>query len=271
MQKRYPKHFLLVPIVLVCLVIGVGAITSAQSRYIDDVGLLTASEGQDLRRRLDQISEAHSFDVVIAVVGALPYGPAHLYAADLFEKLGFGYGDGRDGAILLLAMQERDLGFAALGSGITTFTPQGQEYLDTLFLPDLQSDRYFQGFLAFVDGVDDFLTMAEAGTPYLSGYIPLAASERRSYQMTAIGASLFVALIAAFITAQIARGQLKSVRQQQYAQGYIRQGSLHVEISRDLFLYRNLRREERQETSKKSGGSFKTSSGRSATGHSKKF
>lgn len=270
MEKRCWKHYLLALTLLLCLVVRMGDVVAAQSRYIDEVGLLTMSEGQELRRRLDQISEAHKFDVVIAVVRNLPYGPAHLYAADLFENRGFGFGHDLDGAILLLAMEGRDLGFAALGSGLTTFTPRGQEYLDQLFLPDLQNDRYFQGFLAFADGVDDFLTMAEARTPYNSGNIPVSTAERRSYQLTAIGAGLLFALLAAFITAQVTKGQLKSVRQEHYAHSYIRPGSLQVETSRDIFLYRNLRREKKPEP-KKGGGSFKTSSGRSATGHSRKF
>ncbi|MCK9524931.1 MAG: TPM domain-containing protein [Limnochordia bacterium] len=268
-DKRLTSGWFFLLIVLLALGASTSCATAAP-RYIDEVGLLSPTQNLELRQRLDQVSEAHRFDVVVAVVRDLDYRAAHLYAADLFEDRGFGYGPGEDGAILLLAMAERDFGFAALGSGIGAFTPAGQEYLDKLFLPDLREDHYFEGFLAFANAVDDFLVMADGGTPYDSGNIPLLASERRAYQLIAVGASLFIALLAALITAQIAKSQLKSIRQQQYAHDYMRKDSLVVATSRDIFLYRNVTR-QKKEQNKKGGGSFTTSSGRKATGHSGKF
>ena len=268
-EKYWFKTWLLYLTVLLCLGGITGSVTAA-SRYIDEVGLLSAAEGQELRARLDQVSEAHQFDVVVAVVQDLDWREAHLYAADLFEERGFGYGPGRDGAILLLAMEDRDFGFAALGSGLTAFTPAGQQYLDKLFLPDLKADRYYQAFLAFAHGVDDFLTMAKAGTPYDSGSIPLLPSERRSYQIKALGISLVAALLAALITAQYHKAKLKSVREEEYAHSYIREGSMVLQNKRDIFLYRHTTR-TRREPKSKGGKSFTTSSGRKATGHSGKF
>jgi len=270
MNGKRKSLWLVTLLLLLCLSLKASDVYAASPRLIDEVGLLSSREAQEIRSRLDQVSEAHQFDVVIAVVQRLGYQPAHLYAADFFETRGFGYGEGKDGAILLLAMAERDLGFAALGSGIYAFTSAGQEFLDKWFLPDLERDRFYEGLLAFTAAVDDFLIMAEAGTPYDVGNIPLLPSERRGYQRIAFISSLVVALLIALITAEVTRSKLKSVRQQQYAQDYIREGSMKLKHSRDLFLYRNLRRVKIEE--KKSGGqSFTTSSGRKATGHSKKF
>ena len=266
-EKYWFKTWLLYLTVLLCL--GITGSVTAASRYIDEVGLLSAAEGQELRARLDQVSEAHQFDVVVAVVQDLDWREAHLYAADLFEERGFGYGPGRDGAILLLAMEDRDFGFAALGSGLTAFTPAGQQYLDKLFLPDLKADRYYQAFLAFAHGVDDFLTMAKAGTPYDSGSIPLLPSERRSYQIKALGISLVAALLAALITAQYHKAKLKSVREENMP--IVTSGKAYgAAKQRDIFLYRHTTR-TRREPKSKGGKSFTTSSGRKATGHSGKF
>ncbi|HBG00031.1 MAG TPA: hypothetical protein DDW87_00450 [Firmicutes bacterium] len=270
-EKRCIKQWPLLLILLLCLGARAPYVTAAPSRYIDEVGILSAAEGQQLRQRLDQLSEAHQFDVVVAVVRDLDYREAHLFAADLFEERGFGYGPAKDGAILLLAMAERDFGFAALGFGLTAFTPAGQEYLDKLFLPDLKENRYSQAFLAFADGVDDFLTMAKRGTPYDSGNIPLLDWERNNYRITALAVSLVVALLAALTTAQIHRGKLKSLQEQTYAHSYIRQGSMVVGTSRDVFLYRTLTRQRREQQKSKGGKSFTTSSGRRSTGHSGKF
>jgi uncharacterized membrane protein YgcG len=99
------------------------------SRFIDNEGLLALEQAAPLNNKLDKISERHQFDVVVAVVSTLRGREASLYAADFFEQNGFGYGENLDGAILLLATEDRDFCFAALGFGIKAFTPAGQSIL----------------------------------------------------------------------------------------------------------------------------------------------
>lgn len=263
------RSYLFLVLVLLFVIGSTLSVSAAQSRYIDQVGVLSAAEAREIRVRLDQVSKIHNFDVVIAVVGDLLYGPAHLYAADLFEEWGFGLGFDQDGAILLIAMEDRDMGFAALGYGITVFTSEGQDYLDKLFLPALKEDRYFDAFSNYIDGVDDFLNMAKAGTPYVHGNIPTLDWERRDRQRKSIAISIIVGAIVAFVVAQSARRKLKSVYEQQHANVYLVDGSMRVRSTRDIFLYRNLSKVQKEE--KSSDKSFRTSSGRDATGHSSKF
>jgi len=243
-------------------------------RFIDDEGLLTQEQAEELTYRLNEISERHQFDTVVAVVPALDGREARLYAADFFEQNGFGYGEDLDGAILLLATEDRDFGFASLGYGLTAFTPAGQEYLGKLFLPYLREDMYYEAFMAYADAVDDFLTKAEAGAPYDQENIPLTASERSEYRLFAVVASLVLALAIALIVTLIWKMQLKSVVKQDHAQAYVREGSMVLASKNDIFLHRQVRRQQRVEKDKSGsgkGGSFKTSSGRSATGRSGKY
>lgn len=242
-----------------------------RNRYLDEVGLLTWEQTQEINRRLNEISDRYEFDVVIAVNHDLPYGPAHLYAADYFEELGFGYDSGLDGAILFLAMQGRELGFASLGYGLAVFTDKGQDYLDKLFLPQLKNNRFYEAFLSYTDAVEDFLQMAELGTPYDRGNIPLLAEERRQLQLIAIGVSLLIGLIVAFGTAQFQKGKLRSRLEEYDANQYISPGSLILADKSQMFMYRNLSKVVKGESSSAGSKSFSTSSGSKATGHSKKF
>lgn len=261
---------LVVSLVVVCtFLLAVPALSAPiQPRYVDQVGLLNSVQTRELTSYLDGISNRQGFDVVIAVVDDLDYRDPVVFALDFFEENGFGYGPNEDGAILLLAMAERDFAFAAVGYGVYAFTEQGQVYLDKLFLPELRESRYFEAFVAFADAVDDFLIMAKNGTPYTAGNIPLTPEEEAQRRNLAIGASLVVAFLFALITTLVERGKLKSVWEEKYAEQYIKAGSLVLAGQRDVFLYRHVAREAKAE---KESSSKTSSSGRSGTGHSGKF
>lgn len=276
-KKKGPAIFFFMVIILLIVPAFSGIAYAAERElplFVDTVGVLTEKEAEALTKRLEEVSQDHDFDVVVVVLPELEGYGAHLYAADFFESNGFGQGDKLDGAILLLATEERDFGFASLGYGLEVFTPTGQKYLDQLFLPHLKEDQYFEAFMSFADGVDDFLVQAEAGSPYDTGNIPVSAKEVNKRRSAALFISLVLAFFIALFVTMGWKGQLKSVRSQDRAANYIRKGSLVLAKQKDIFLYQHVIRTERVKEEKTSGGggsSFKTSSGRSATGHSGKY
>jgi len=240
-------------------------------RYIDETGLLTASEARELTAKLDAISERHEFDVVVAVVESLGGKNVRLYAADFYEQKGFGFGRNLDGIILLLSMEYREYAFVTTGYGLKAFTDPGQVYLEKLFLPYLKADDYFTAFMAFADAADDFLIKAEAGAPYGAGNIPLTPTEKNKYRLYAAIGSLVLGLIIALTVTGIWRSQLKSVGRENLAQAYIRPGSMVVTARRDIFLHRHVTKTARPKNTSSGGGSFKSSSGRSFSGRSGRF
>ena len=246
------------------------------SRLTDDMDVLTDDQEAQLLAKLDEISERQKFDVVVAVVPALDNREARLYAVDFFEENGFGYDGTQDGAILLLATADRDFGFASQGYGLKVFTDEGQMYLDKLFLPDLKEDRYFEAFMAFADGVDDFVNQAKAGTPYDTGNIPKTKQEITQGHVINLAVSLIGALIIAWFVTKRWKAQLKSVAVKTNAAQYVRPGSLVITGHNDVFLYSNVsstRRVQESDSGGRSsgGGSFSSSSGSSSTGHSGKY
>ena len=240
-------------------------------RFIDDQGLLTEEQAQQLTAKLDELSEAHQFDLVIAVVPELDNREARLYAADFYEQNGFGYNTDLSGIILLLAAQDRDFGFAFFGFGEEAFTDSGQDYLEAAFVPYLSDDDYYGAFMAFGNAVDELLIQAEAGTPYDAGNIPLTAAQISQYRLYGVITSLVLALIIALTVTLVWKSQLVSVRRQDLAHAYIGAGGVNVTNSKDIFLHRQVHKEKRKVESKGGGGSFKTSSGRSAGGRSGKY
>ncbi|MDR1620505.1 MAG: TPM domain-containing protein [Clostridiales bacterium] len=239
-------------------------------RFIDKEGLLTLEQADTLKNQLDEISERHQFDVVVAVVSSLNGREASLYAADFFDRNGFGYGENLDGAILLIATENRDFGFAALGFGIKAFTPAEQEYLDKLFVPYLKNNQYYDAFMAYADAADAILTRTAAGLPYDEGNIPTLPSETVKYRLYGVGIGLLLALIIATMVTSGWKRQLISVRKENFAHAYIRENSMVLTGRRDIFLYRHVQKVQRVHNNS-GGGTATNSSGRAFSGHSGKY
>jgi uncharacterized protein len=263
--------------ILLLALIPPGAAHAAEDspRFIDEERLLSASRAAELNAKLDEISDWHRFDTVVAVVRSLGGKDARVFAADYYEQKGFGFGDGRDGIILLLATEYRDFAFVTTGYGLYAFTDAGQEYLERLFLPHLRENDYFGAFMAFADAVDDFMEKAEAGAPYDRGNIPsMTAEQKNNARLWSAIAGLIVALIVPAIVTGIWKSKLKTVRKQDYANAYIREGSMALTVQQEVFLYRNVSKTVREKSSNGSSGSsgsFKSSSGSDYSGRSGKY
>lgn len=291
MKTKYRVFLVLSITILATLLITIGQAYAATDlervpagdrlpRFVDDKNLLTQAQARELTAKLDEISERHKFDTVVAVVHSLKSGSikgreARLYAIDFFEQNGFGFGNDLDGIVLLLATEDRDFGFATTGYGFTAFTDAGQEYLEKLFLPHLKKDNYFEAFMAFADGVDDFVTKAKAGKPYAAGNIPLTYEELMEYRIWSVIGSLLLGWLIALIVVTPWELELRSLRKDFFANVYIREGSMALSRSKDILLFSNVTMSPRVKNDSSSGGgssgSFRSSSGRSATGRSGKY
>lgn len=213
-------------------------------RLVDMADLLTDSEEADLTGLLDEISTRQQVDVVVVTVGSMEGKTAMEYADDYYDENGYGFGDGRDGILFLISMEDRDWYISTSGYGITAVTDAGREYMAENFLDDLSAGEYAAAFTSFANQCDDYLTQAKTGEAYDVDNIPL---DPVSY----FAGSFMIAFVIAFVIALIATGimrlKLKSVFSRSEADDYVKQGSMQLTKQSDLFLYRQVNRRKREE------------------------
>ena len=249
-------------ILIVCMTTAISA--ASMPRLVDGADLLTDSEEITLLSMLDEISERQMLDVVIVTTNTLEGKSPMAYADDFYNYNGYGFGASYDGVLLLVSMEDRDWWISTCGYGITAFTDYGIDCLADRFLSDLGSGYYADAFGIFAEGCDEYITLARNGKPFDISAEPFDASG-------AMMIAVVIGLIAAFIVTASMKGQLKSVRQQS-AGSYLKQDSMRITDSRDLYLYRNVSRVRRQTESSGGGSSTHTSSsGRSHGGGGGKF
>ena len=79
-------------------------------RVNDSAEVLTEDEDSELEASLEELSLRQSFDVTIATIDSLEsegYTSIEEYADDLYDYCQFGYGENRDGVLLLVSIGDR--------------------------------------------------------------------------------------------------------------------------------------------------------------------
>lgn len=263
MKKRIVP-IILALLVLLCLAVPTLAaegFDDSFSRVMDGANLLTESERADLAGRLEQLRDRVHMDVAIVTVTSLDGKSVRQYADDFYDTCGYGYGSNRDGLLLLINMEDRDWYISTCGSAITAFTDAGIDYIGDQIVPDLSNGDYAAAFDCFIRLCDRFVEQANTGAPYDRGNLPREP-------LSAVW--IVIALVAGFVVAQIVvggmKGQLRSVRAQSSAAGYVRANSLQLDRSQERFLYHTVTKTPRPKQNSSSGSSTHTSSSGSTHG-----
>lgn len=234
--------------------------TDEYYRLMDMASLLSDADVDSLTAKLDELSLRQKMDVVIATTNTLEGKSVVEYADDLYDYCSFGYGANRDGQILVISMEDNDWYISTCGYGITAFTDAGIEYIGEQIVPYL-SDKDFAGaFAAYITLCDEFITQARTGKPYDIGSLP-----RKPLSPVWILVCLIIGLMLSFVTVGKMKAKLTTVRAQAAANSYMKNGSMNITDSREMFLYKNVTRTKR--SSESSGGGSSTHTSSSGTSH----
>ena len=230
---------------------------------LDDAGLLTQEERTELNRLARQITETYSCAVYIGTVEDMrDYGYRDIFefAYEVYHQMKLGYGEDREGMILMLSMDDRD--FATFFYGDKThyaFNSYGQEKLEGYFLNDLSRNRWYDGFRDYLEAVDSFLAKAQSGRPVRRSALPFAIL------------IIVIAMIPAAVTTTLVWKKMNHVQRQSSAAHYTVAGSLNL-IRQHETLVRHTTTRHRIESSSGSGSSGSRSrSGGGGSGRSGKF
>lgn len=238
-------------------------------RFQNPDGILSGDEAEQLNEQLDEISHSQNFDVTAALVNSLNGESVESYADGLYDDCDFGYGDDRDGVLLLVSLEDHDWYISTCGYGITAFTDAGIQYIGEQIRPQLADGEYLEALETYAELCDDFITQAENGEAYDVDHMP-----RKPLSVIWLGISFAVGLGGALLSVGTMKSQLKSVGMQREARNYVRPGSLQVTTRGDYFLYRTISRREKPKPKSSGGGGSSThtsSSGRTHGGGGGKF
>lgn len=232
-------------VVVLCLSLTVSAFAASGADIYDEADLLTTQEETQLAGKLTEISGEFDAQIVVMTVSSTG-GNIDAYIEEQYDSMNMGYGENRDGVLLLVCMDDREYRILSNGYAGEAIGPSQIDAIGDAIVSDLSDGAY----------VDAFSTFADQCAYYLEGYL-------NGFPFN-VGKNLIVALIvgvvAGIVVAFVLKKQLKSVRQQKQANVYIKSGSMQITTRRDLFLYREVSR-TKKDTSKSSGSGSSRSVG----------
>ena len=259
---------------------GVGGLHDPSlPRVVDGADLLDAEEEGLLAERIAKLTDDYDIDAVILTVYGRDTEDIVAYADDYYDYGGYGWGDGCDGLILVIDMEDRSWYISTYGEAFYIFTDYGIEQLGDTLVSYLAESKYYGGFYTFLDDCDDYIAAYNRGEP-VDIWIPddydyddVRSSDEFSIVPYLI--CLGVGLLVAFIVTAVMKGKLKTAVFQKQADDYMRRDTFDLMASEDTFLYSNVVATPRNtDSGSRSGGgghyggssSHTSSSGRSHGG-----
>ena len=238
-------------------------------RLADFANLLDADQEEELETKLDQISEDYDCDVVVDIEESIDGMDPTAYADDFFDYNDYGMGDDNSGILFMLTMSERKWAISTHGEAISIFTDAGQEYITDNIVSYFSDGDYYEGFTQFADLCEKFIVQAQSGEPYDVGNLP---EEEIPFYISFLIA-LVIGFVIALIVSLVMRSGMKTVHMKPDAADYMKAGSLHINRSRDMFLYHRITRTAKPKNDSSGGGSstHTSSSGETHGGSSGSF
>lgn len=236
---------------------GLPTTISGTDPVVDRADLLTFSEEAALRTNANDIELAHGCQVIIVTVNGLGGSSAQDYADWFFLNNGYGTGADRDGILLLVSMENRDYHISTHGFAIDAFTDNGLLYLEDGFLSDLSDGNYYDAFRAYQDRAEDMLSCYDgSATPEEREEMEEAEkafSHKTPFAGISIGAAV-LGFLGSLLPMSRLKKEVKTVHKQSNAGNYVRDNSLNVGVSRDIYLYANVTSHVIQRSSSSGGG-----------------
>ena len=207
---------------------------SSERFVYDNANLLSGDEESNVSDRLEELSQRYNTEIVIVTVDYLGGQSINSYINNFYDDNNLGYGESRDGVLLVVCMGIREFRILSNGKAADRISLDDIDSISDSITPYLSDGAYENAFLEFAD---------------------LCADQLGFNILKHILISVVIGLVIGLIVALILKAQLRSVRKRDTAHEYIRPGSVNIRRIGDFFLYSNVTKTRRQSSSSGSGGS----------------
>lgn len=222
---------------------------AAQYVYYEE-GLLDDSAYAALNSQAAEVSEKYDSGVYMVMVNDYKEwnSDLDLAAQSIYEELGLGLRDDRDGIMLLLSMKERD--YILLAHGVfanQAYNDYAKDVLAEAFLDEFGEDDFQAGFTDYIEECDQLLSLAAEGTP-------MTRESNPAYQLLKWLFSLGLGIVVGLVVAALIRSRMKNVAEKTQADQYVAPGGAEITLRRDQFTHMTQTRVRIENHSSGSGG-----------------
>jgi uncharacterized protein len=170
MVMRNIKKLSVVVLILVFVISLTILAYADKALVVDMAGLFSEEEAAKLQQKVEVLGAEYGMDIVIVTISDAEGKSSREYADDYFDYNGYGVGEERDGILLLMDFDNREMYISTSGSGIKYLTDERIErILDAILDGGLTNGDNFGAANAFLESTAGFL---EAGIPMDQHSVP---------------------------------------------------------------------------------------------------
>ncbi len=217
------------------------------SAISDKCGLLTAADIDSLTQKIQRVEQAHKVKIAISFVQSTN-GQDIVAASDNLRNKIPSATNGK--IVLLVSMDSRRYEITTDNAMMNIITQSdGIPYLKKQIGAALHEGNYSGACNNFVDGVDLLLTYYETnGTAYVD------EESEEEFFVARVAVAFILAIIAFFFIRSYLIGSMSNIRHAVQATDYLEKNSVKLTDTRDMFLFRNVRRSKKSKNNDSSGG-----------------
>lgn len=140
------------------LVLSTSLIMSSTKSIYDEASIFTSDEISQLSQQAKIISDKYNMDVVIVSTDDTAGKSSQIYADDFYDKNNIGRNASKDGVLLLIDLDNREIYISTAGEAITYFSDQRLDSVISQVLEGGMADgNYYQAGLTFINSTKDYL------------------------------------------------------------------------------------------------------------------
>ena len=247
MKKRIAVSVLLCLVLCLSLAVTAGAQGSEMTLgYVTDAaGLFTETQLAELNAVATRVSsEYHCAVYAILVDDYTQYNPKGVEdcAQGFYSYYDLGFGDDRDGLLLLLSLEDRDYALQDYGPNAANwFTDSRLSRLESSFLKYFAEDDWYRGVLAYIQGAGQLLSAAQQqsqSAPYGQYHESTLGLGDGMDPITKLIVAIAPSSAIALAVCQSFKSQMKTAKERDTADEYVVSGSARLRVKEDQFINR---------------------------------
>lgn len=225
----------------------------------DNTGILSEQEFNTIESKLEEVSNKHDFDAVIAIVKNTGTKGIVSFSDDFFDDGGYGRGSNRSGIVMVISIETDKRYISTSGDCINAYTDDIISYIGGDLAESVDKKNYYEACEKYIKYADQIMGGYRSGKPFT---VPFSIGILEMIIITAI--SVIVTIIGSKLAKSSMNDAITPIDADIYAKG----GSAVITASRDLFLYSNVSRTRRETSSNSKSSTHTSSSGRTHGGGS---
>ena len=234
MKNKLSKIFLFI---ILAMLINAAASFAQMPVVVDEPGFLTDAELEELVSGFEALRARYGVEVAVYIEDVMSASDAQNAADNIYDRNGYD----EDGIMLYISRSPRNYQYTTSGYGITAFNDSGLEYIDNAVLPYLRDNDYYGALNMFMQKADELLKLDAEGTPY--------SAHDSTDTLIMIAIVLIAPVLVALFMTSAKQKKMKTAVSDNYANSYMKQGSMNLANSRDIFLYSVVNRREKPKSS----------------------